>query len=70
MTKFLRGTGWFVGVLLGLVGLFVLVNDSLVIAHVVQPTGEGPYGVVVGPVLILMGVVLMLWLRNTSSTYN
>jgi hypothetical protein len=43
-------------------GLYLFIHDCLILVHIVQPYGEGPAGLIIGPILIVIGVVAMLWL--------
>jgi hypothetical protein len=43
-------------------GLYNFLHDCLILVHVLKPYGDGPAGVVVGPVLMVIGIVCTLWL--------
>jgi hypothetical protein len=43
-------------------GLYLFVHDCLILVHIVQPYGDGPAGLIMGPILIVIGAVTMLWL--------
>ncbi len=62
-----RGCGWVFGATLSVLGLYLLIHDSLILVHVIAPYGDGPAGVIAGPIMILFGLALMLWLRSTAS---
>jgi hypothetical protein len=67
MRKMARGSGWVLGFFLVFFGLYVFVHDALVVAHIVAPVGDGPFGLIIGPILLVAGVVLILWLRRTRT---
>ena len=66
----LRLVGSLVGALFFVLGLYALVDDALVFVHVARPVGDGPFGIVVGPVFMLIGALIIwrLWpiLRNSN----
>jgi hypothetical protein len=66
MKTFARGFWWVFGITLICLGLYLLINDALVIAHIIAPHGDGPYGVISGPVISLIGIVLLRWLKLTE----
>ena len=41
-------------------GLYLFIHDCLILAHIVSAYGEGPAGLIVGPALVLIGVVSVL----------
>lgn len=64
VSRFYRGCGLAIGVILIVLGLYLFVHDLLVCLHVLPPDNpEGPYGVVAGPVMAMMGGGLLYWLR-------
>jgi hypothetical protein len=66
----LRLVGSLVGALFIVLGLYALVHDALVLVHVAQPVGDGPFGIVGGPIFMLIGALIIwrLWpiLRNSN----
>jgi hypothetical protein len=58
----LRLVGSLGSALFFVLGLYLFVSDALVLAHVAQPVGDGPFGIVVGPVFMLIGA-LIIWRR-------
>ena len=46
-------------------GAFVFVNDCLLLAGLVKPAGDGPFGLIAGPILVPIGSVLLVWLWNS-----
>lgn len=40
-------------------GLYLLLHDGLIVAHLLQPYGDGPAGLIVGPFLILVGAIFL-----------
>ena len=45
-------------------GLYLFLHDCLILVHILQPYGDGPFGLIMGPLLIVIGVVVMLWLSE------
>jgi len=41
-------------------GLYLFIHDCLILAHILPPYGDGPAGLILGPVLALIGVVTAL----------
>ena len=41
-------------------GLYLFIHDCLILAHILPPYGDGPAGLILGPVLALIGVVAAL----------
>jgi hypothetical protein len=66
MRPFLRSCGYLFGALLVALGSYLLIHDVLILIHVVAPYGDGPAGVIAGPIVILFGVVIILRLKTTQ----
>ena len=47
-------------------GLYLFIHDGLILAHILPPYGDGPAGLILGPVLALIGVVAPLALPEKS----
>jgi hypothetical protein len=47
------------GVIAGF-GLYLFIHDCLILVAIVSPYGDGPAGLIVGPALVLIGVVAVL----------
>ena len=48
------------GVVSTVFGLYLFNHDCLILAHIVPAYGDGPAGMIVGPALVLIGVVSVL----------
>jgi hypothetical protein len=58
MSKVMKILG--AGAVITVFGLYLFIHDCLILAHIVSPYGEGPAGLIVGPALVLIGVVAVL----------
>jgi hypothetical protein len=64
LARFYRGCAWVIGALLIVGGLMLFVHDLLICFHRLPPDNpEGPYGVILGPIVAMMGGGALFWLR-------
>ena len=67
LRTFLRGASFGLSGFLVILGAFSFINDVLGVLHVIAPAGDGPYGIIAGPIFILIGGVWFAWLRGTRT---
>ena len=67
MRKLLRGAGWTFAGLLFFLGIFLLVHDVLVVIHIIAPVGDGPFGLIGGPVFAIIGGIWAGYMKATRS---
>jgi hypothetical protein len=60
MSKVMKILGVGAGAIIAGFGLYLFIHDCLILAHIIPPYGEGPAGLIVGPALVLIGVVAVL----------
>jgi hypothetical protein len=61
MRRAVKGVGIGTGAVLAGLGVYLFVHDCLILAYIAKPYGDGPAGLIIGPILTVMGVVAMLW---------
>lgn len=65
--RLLRGASWVCAGLLIVLGVSVVLHDVLVVLRVIAPEGDGPFGLIVGPIIAVIGGVWIGYLRATRS---
>jgi hypothetical protein len=60
MRRAMKVLGVGAGAVIAGFGLYLFTHDCLILAHIISPYGEGPVGLIVGPALMLIGVVSVL----------
>jgi hypothetical protein len=66
MKNMARRFGVGAGAVIASFGLYYFLHDCLILVHLLKPYGDGPAGVVVGPVLMVIGIVCILRLLEKS----
>jgi hypothetical protein len=66
MKSMARRFGVGAGAVIATFGLYYFLHDCLIFAHLLHPYGDGPAGVIAGPVLMVIGIVCVLRLREKS----
>jgi hypothetical protein len=61
MRRVIKRFGVGAGAIITGLGLYLFIHDCLILAHIIPPYGDGPAGLIVGPALVLIGVVSVLW---------
>lgn len=67
LRRLLRGASWVCASLLIFLGVAVFISDLLVVLRVLAPSGDGPFGLIIGPILAVIGSVWADYLQATRS---
>jgi hypothetical protein len=66
MRSVIKRVGVGASVIITGLGLYLFVHDCLILAQIFPPYGDGPAGLIVGPALVLIGVVSTLAILEKS----
>lgn len=70
LRTFIRSTSYVLSSVLIAIGTFSFVHGSLVVLRVITPVGDGPFGIIDGPIFIVIGAVWFAFLRSTRSVLD
>lgn len=66
MRRVIKRVGFGASIIITGLGFYLFVHDCLILAQILLPYSDGPAGLIVGPALVVIGVVSTLAILEKS----